>query len=505
VTARVIAPEGSPAAQTTDAHASSGMLSADSTWFPVTVAVLAAVGHGGLSVFFYKIGHAAVAHWDVVAVAVHLTGAVLIFRGRRMLGLWIVLGSAAIHSTINVYVLGIDSGWGSYFVTLLFIPFVFFQTHSRHMLAAVLLCATAAVAGLSAAMVCDPIVVLDPDTLRSLHVGNVLSGTGALSVAGLLIVKMTMRTQRRLARLRDEVREAKKLGQYTLGERLGAGGMGQVYRANHAMLRRPAAIKLIKDGEVAEATRTRFNQEVEATAGLCSPHAVDIYDFGRTQAGELFYVMELLDGINLQDLVERYGPLPSNRVVHLLIQVCHSLEEAHSAGMVHRDIKPANLFICRYGTDRDFMKVLDFGLVKDVDSAASGSDLNLTAGMLVGTPACMPPEMALGEKEIDGRADIYALGCVAYWLLTGSMLFADESPMKTLMKHVNEKPGPPSAGSELPIPPELDALVLKCLDKDPGKRPSDAEDLAAGLSEIPLGQKWLKEDARRWWETHRPA
>jgi len=311
--------------------------------------------------------------------------------------------------------------------------------------------------------------------------------------------------------LNVEVTRARRLGSYQLEERLGRGGMGEVWRASHQMLARPAAVKLIhpealaKDAAGAQAVLGRFEQEAQATASLRSPHTVQLYDFGRAEDGAFYYVMELLEGLDLSTLVDKYGPQEPARMIHLLVQACHSLEEAHRAGLIHRDIKPANLFVCRYGTDDDFVKVLDFGLVKEVSAQAAKTQQLTQHDLLMGTPGFMPPELVLGEKNIDGRADLYALGCVAYWLLTGTMLFSDETPMKTLMKHVNETPDAPSGHSELSIPPELDALVLQCLEKDPANRPNSAEEMSAKLRAIPLDRPWVKEDARRWWDTHHPA
>jgi serine/threonine protein kinase len=231
---------------------------------------------------------------------------------------------------------------------------------------------------------------------------------------------------------------------------------------------------------------------------------VDLYDFGRTEDGAFYYVMELLDGLDMATLVDRFGPQEPARVIHLLCQVCHSLEEAHRAGLVHRDIKPANLFVCRYGTDDDFVKVLDFGLVKEVSNRGVEALQPTQPDVVMGTPDFMPPELALGEKDIDGRADLYALGCVAYWLLTGTKLFPADTPMKTLMKHINEIPDAPSERSEQAIPPELETLVMECLEKDPKNRPNNAEELSARLRSVPLGRVWGKEAARLWWDKNCP-
>ena len=296
-----------------------------------------------------------------------------------------------------------------------------------------------------------------------------------------------------------DVAKARLLGAYRLESRLGAGGMGEVWRASHRMLARPAAVKLISPEQLGRDDRavlTRFEQEAQATAQLRSPHTVEVYDFGISSEGSFYYVMELLDGLDLQKLVERHGPVPAARVVHILRQVCHSLDEAHAAGMVHRDVKPANIFVCRYGGDLDFVKVLDFGLVKtpkpEGDSALTGR------GQFVGTPAFLAPEIAAGS-DVDGRADIYSLGCVAYWLLTGTVVFEAESFLAMAAKHLNEEPVPPSSRTEAMIPADLEAIVLSCLRKDPDDRPG-ADELASRLSacEIPV---WTKEHARRWWQS----
>ena len=224
----------------------------------------------------------------------------------------------------------------------------------------------------------------------------------------------------------------------------------------------------------------RFEREAQATAALSSPHTIRLFDFGVTHEGTFYYVMELLSGRDLESLVREFGPVPANRAIHLLRQVCHSLADAHARGLVHRDIKPANIYVCRMGLEYDFVKVLDFGLVKFNDKSASSvaQETMLTASnTTTGTPAFMAPEVILGQTDVDRRADVYALGCVAYYLLTGQFVFEADTPMKMFLHHVQTTPTPPSQRTELPIPRELDDLVMACLEKDPNKRPQDAERL----------------------------
>lgn len=311
-------------------------------------------------------------------------------------------------------------------------------------------------------------------------------------------------------------KQLKELGAYQLVELLGQGGMGEVWRAEHRMLARPAAVKIVhfdaedQSGEGRQALLRRFATEAQATASLHSPHTVSLYDFGTTQEGTFYYVMELLDGLDLESLVKRFGPLTPGRTVYLLKQMCKSLAEAHSAGMVHRDIKPANIYLCRLGLEHDWVKVLDFGLVATAKGCTKCSKdgpepSRLTAAnTIVGTPSFMPPEMAEGRSDIDGRADLYALGCVAYWLLTGTLLFsgADKTPMKILMDHVGTPPEPPSKRLGKSLPASLEALILKCLEKDPRNRPPSASELLRLLEECETGDAWNEGEARRWWQAH---
>jgi eukaryotic-like serine/threonine-protein kinase len=309
--------------------------------------------------------------------------------------------------------------------------------------------------------------------------------------------------------LRRQVAEANELGQYVLEEKIGGGGMGEVWRARHRLLIRPAAIKLIRphtSGDP-ELLLRRFEREARATAALKSPHTVQLYDFGATEDGRLYYVMELLDGLDLDTLVRQYGPLPAERVVHILRQVCSSLQDAHVNGLVHRDIKPANVVVSRAGTTFDFAKVLDFGLVK-LDTARKGEDdpITLTTeGSVGGTPAFMAPEVVLGVADTDHRVDLYALGCVAYWMLTGKLIFEGRSAVEVMFHHAHTPAPKPSTRSELPISAPLEDLVVECLEKDPARRPASAEAVSTRLDAVSLESAWTVERAERWWAMHRPV
>lgn len=312
----------------------------------------------------------------------------------------------------------------------------------------------------------------------------------------------------RIVRMYFKQQRAEDLGNYILDYQLGYGGMGEVWRAKHKMLARDAAIKLIRPevlsagtGREADMMKMRFEREAQATARLRSPHTVALYDFGQTKEGIFFYVMELLDGVDLQLIVDNYGPMPASRVVHIMLQVCGSLEEAHQAGMVHRDIKPKNILLCKLGLERDFSKVLDFGLVK-IEAQADQSQMSIM-GTATGTPAYLAPETALGNK-IDGRADLYSLGCVAYYLLTGRLVFEEPTPIALAMAHVQQTPMLVSQRTELPIPAGLEEIVMKLLAKNPAERFTSAGDLASALRLLHEIKTWGPDDAARWWDINLP-
>ncbi len=327
------------------------------------------------------------------------------------------------------------------------------------------------------------------------------------SVACAFVAMVPSRVLQRIGR---RLHEAQELGSYHLLEPLGTGGMGEVWRARHRLLARDAAIKLVRPELLGARTEAesqtvlrRFEREAQATATLSSPHTIQVFDFGITQDGAFFYVMELLAGRDLESLVREFGPLPASRVIYLLRQAAHSLADAHARGMVHRDIKPANIYVCRMGLEYDFAKVLDFGLVK-VTQGRPGDTLSTIDHTTTGTPAYMAPETILGEVEVDRRADVYALGCVAYFLLTGQLVFEADTSMKMLMHHLNTPPVPPSQRTELPIPRELDELVLSCLQKDPNKRPQNASELFRMAYNCRACEGWDATAAESWWRVHLP-
>jgi serine/threonine-protein kinase len=346
--------------------------------------------------------------------------------------------------------------------------------------------------------------------LRGFPVPSVLS-TLVLCLPNYSCAIVAVVPARFLQRMGRRLREAEDLGSYRLMERLGHGGMGEVWRAQHRLLARHAAIKLIRpevlgagSAEEANHMMRRFAREARATAALSSPHTIQLFDYGLTDDGTFYYVMELLTGRDLETLVRDFGPLPAERAMFLLRQVCHSLADAHARGLVHRDIKPANIYVCRMGLDYDFAKVLDFGLVKLNARGVPGDSLLTAEHHTSGTPAYMAPEVILGDAAVDRRADVYALGCVAYYLLTGQLVFEADTPMKMLMHHVQSRAVPPSQRTELRIPRELDDLVMSCLEKDPNRRPQNAEELFRLACACTSCETWSQEAASLWWQTHLP-
>ena len=304
--------------------------------------------------------------------------------------------------------------------------------------------------------------------------------------------------------LRMEAARVRRLGQYTLENKIGSGGMGIVYRASHAMLRRPTAIKLLPPDRAGEASLVRFEREVQMTAQLSHPNTVAIYDYGRTPDGVFYYAMEYLDGINLEDLVRVHGPQPAGRVIAILDQVCGSLMEAHGRGLVHRDIKPANIILTERGGEPDVAKVVDFGLVKPLEPNNLEATLPGTS-VLTGTPLYMSPEALTMAQGADPRSDLYALGAVGYYLLTGHSVFEAATVVEIIGHHLHTEPAPPSRRTVQPISPDLEALVLQCLRKRPEDRPQSARALREALRACALVPPWTSDDAARWWSSFRSA
>jgi eukaryotic-like serine/threonine-protein kinase len=352
------------------------------------------------------------------------------------------------------------------------------------------------------AMAVAPIVLLVgmwlaiPKVAESMTITGIIQHVLVLIIAGAASAVGT----RLINTLRREVHEAKQLGQYRLLRTLGAGGMGSVYLAEHRMLKRPCAIKLIREDRANDAhTLARFEREVRMTAQLSHWNTIEIFDYGRTDDGTFFYVMEYLPGLSLQDLLDRYGPLPAERVVHLLEQLCQALREAHQAGLIHRDIKPANVFAAKRGGLYDVVKLLDFGLVKPVGENPSVS-LSQEGG-ISGTPLYMSPEQARGQSDLDGRSDIYSLGAVAYTLLTGRPPFEGTNPIDVVIAHARDEVVWP-AQHELNVPADLERVVRRCLAKRREDRFQDAQSLEQALMACAAADQWTQSHAVRWWQEH---
>jgi serine/threonine-protein kinase len=338
----------------------------------------------------------------------------------------------------------------------------------------------------------DPL--LRPALLVDFLPGNLLVW---LLVAGAIAVYGS----HRVSTLRREVFAARELGQYRLKRCLGAGGMGEVYLAEHRLLRRPCAVKLIRPERAGDASSLqRFEREVQTMATLKHWNTVEIYDYGRADDGTFYYVMEYLPGWNLDDLVERHGVLPAGRVVHVVRQLCAALREAHAVGLVHRDIKPGNIILCERGGVCDVVKLLDFGLVKTVAPRGGSSALTLE-GIIVGTPDYMSPEQAQGKLQLDGRSDIYSLGAVMYYLLTGRAVFDHENVMRVIAAHITDPVLPPSV-LQAEVPADLESVVLHCLQKDAGQRFASAEALAEAVNRCACAAHWSPEQAAAWWNEH---
>jgi serine/threonine-protein kinase len=326
--------------------------------------------------------------------------------------------------------------------------------------------------------------------------------TGFAAAWWVCVGAVTMLTSRIIYGLRKEVSSARKLGQYTLDKKLGEGGMGVVYMAHHAMLRRPTAVKLLPLAKSGERSIARFEREVQLTARLTHPNTVTIYDYGRTPDGVFYYVMELMDGATLTQVVELGGPLPAGRVIAILDQVVGALSEAHDIGLIHRDIKPSNIMLVDQGGKPDVAKVLDFGLVKELDANDDSAELT-QANSMTGTPQYISPEAIRTPEDVDARSDLYALGAVAYFLVTGTNVFEGATVVAVCSDHLTKAPTPPSERIDATVPEALEQLIMDCLAKAPDDRPQSAADVHERLRQMDDWDKWTEDDARKWWAKFR--
>jgi serine/threonine-protein kinase len=425
-------------------------------------------------------------------------------QNRADAGLWLMVLNAFEVTLLETWARGridLKPGQVSWIVVVILLSAMIMPSTPRKMTAATLIAASMGPLGIWLSQL-GGMVVPSPYATFLMYLPNY-----TCALAGVMPSIIFQRIGRRL-------REARELGSYELLEPLGEGGMGEVWRARHRLLAREAAIKLVRpevlgasSDEQARLLLRRFEREAQATAQLSSAHTIRLFDFGTTEDGSFYYAMELLTGRDLESFVKEFGPIPADRTMFLLRQMCHSLAEAHAFGLTHRDVKPANIYVCRMGLDYDFIKVLDFGLVKldeAQDAEARTHSLTTAPHTTIGTPAYMAPEVILGHAAVDRRADVYALGCVAYFMLTGQRVFEGRTPMEALVNHVHTAPVPPSARTELRVPPDLDAIVLACLEKDPDKRPQDAMALRRLLHECSACDGWSNRRARAWWQVHLP-
>jgi len=338
--------------------------------------------------------------------------------------------------------------------------------------------------------ICPYCSVMEP------YIGPILFDTAILLS---MAAAMAIFGSYRINVLQQEAHQFRKLGQYRLHRQLGYGGMGEVYLGEHVLLHRSCAIKLIRPDQAGNPTNlSRFEREVQAMATLTHWNTVEIYDYGRTADGTFYYVMEYLPGLSLQELVDLHGPLPAGRALHFLRQICAALEEAHSIGLIHRDIKPTNIIVCRRGSVYDVAKLLDFGLVHEVDRALAGSSKLTIQGTILGSPNYFSPEQAAGRANIDARTDIYSLGSLAYFLVTGQPPFVRDTVMELIAAHMKDEVIPPrQLRPELPV--DLEDVILTCMRKHPDERYPDAESLDRALASCESADQWDADQARAWW------
>ncbi len=321
---------------------------------------------------------------------------------------------------------------------------------------------------------------------------------GSVGVGTLLVMVRQLRQK-----LRSGWEERERFGQYTLDEKLGEGGMGAVYKARHALLRRPTAVKILRGHQVSKDSAARFEQEVQLTSGLAHPNTIAIYDYGHTPEGDFYYAMEYVDGLSLDRLVKRFGPLSEGRVIHLLRQACASLREAHEAGLVHRDVHPGNIMICRRAAEYDVVKVLDFGIVKELRSEEDAASSLTGVHVYPGTPLYMSPEQVLSPEKVGPQSDVYQLGAVGYFLLTGEPLFTAQDMEHLFSQHAWSEPRYPSARANRAIAHDLQTLIMQqCLHKQPNERPDGMGALLEALESLESAGDWDPTKARDWWIEH---
>ncbi len=382
---------------------------------------------------------------------------------------------------------------------VLFIPAAFVPWRVRYQAALSAVAVAGSVATLLAgyALVDEIMAFWTADAVRSLGEQVFLSALGSAVLGGTSIF-----VTRTLYGLRKTAFRARRLGNYVLHRELGAGGMGTVYVAEHALMCRPSAVKVLRTTPGSDQTAlARFEREVRLSSSLSHPNTITIFDFGRAADDTFYYAMEYLEGMDLERFVERFGPIPASRALFLLLQVTGSLVEAHARDIVHRDLKPSNVFLTVRGGLYDFVKVLDFGLAKRIRGAEIPTGLTRT-GVVFGTPRYLAPETVYGASGVGPPADMYGFGAVAYWMLTGRPPFTAESAVELMIDHVKTVPARPSQVVELPIPPELDAIVMKCLEKDPEDRYPSIDALEEALETVPDPEPWTRRRAARWWDLH---
>jgi eukaryotic-like serine/threonine-protein kinase len=456
----------------------------------------------GLLVVLYEVQPASrPPHAGVVQVASAIGVVVLgglwffgVHRGRRTLGQLYAID--AIGLLVLGALFGTSAYLSSHIVTAPHTAFIWhtFVAFSRSAIVPSPARRTAVLTGASylpLAVAAVALAVVHPDRLA---IPPVAFASGAVVVIAVAVILATTGSYV-IYGLRRQVTEALQLGQYTLGERIGAGGMGVVYRARHALLRRPTAIKLLPVERSSDQAIGRFEREVQHLSRLTHPNTVQVFDYGRTADGVFYFAMEYLDGIDLERLVSTHGPMPAWRAVHVLAQVCGSLAEAHAVGLVHRDVKPANVILCRRGLIPDVVKIVDFGLAQEVST-----DLDADAPEIVGTPAYLAPEAVTDARAVDARADLYAVGAVAYYLVSGARVFDARSTIELLGRHATEAPEPPSRRTANAIPRQLEELILACLAKDPAARPASARQIDRALAKIAEQHPWDEAAATAWWD-----